>query len=101
MPRGARARKVRAIMRLPEWSRRHAAKVGNAPRRPTPLKPESSKPVSGGDEMPVRSTRFPLAALLVVLGSALMFACKSVPPAPENVNPQTPKFESKPAEKVD
>ena len=53
--------------------------------------------------MPVRSFRSPLAALVVALGSVLVFACKSVPPAPENVNPQAPKFESnaKPAEKVD
>jgi peptidoglycan-associated lipoprotein len=53
--------------------------------------------------MPVRSYRSPLAALLLVLGSAMVMACKSVPPAPENVKPQDPKFESsgKPAEKVD
>jgi peptidoglycan-associated lipoprotein len=53
--------------------------------------------------MRVRSYRSPLAALLVVLGSVVVISCKSVPPAPENVNPQAPKFESsaKPAEKVD
>jgi len=53
--------------------------------------------------MPVRSYRSPLAALLLVLGSALVMTCKSVPPAPENVNPHPPKIESSgtPAEKVD
>jgi peptidoglycan-associated lipoprotein len=53
--------------------------------------------------MPVRSYRSPLAALVLVLGSALMLACKSVPPAPESVDSHAPKMESsgKPAEKVD
>lgn len=53
--------------------------------------------------MPVRSYRSPLTALVLVLGSALMLACKSVPPAPENVDSHAPKIESsgKPAEKVD
>jgi len=53
--------------------------------------------------MRFRSYRSPLAALFVVLGSVLVIGCKSVPPAPENVNPQAPKFDSsaKPAEKVD
>lgn len=53
--------------------------------------------------MPVRSYRSPLAALVLVLGSALVVACKSVPPAPENVDSHAPKIESagKPAEKVD
>ena len=53
--------------------------------------------------MRVRTFRSPMAALFVILGSMLVTACKSVPPAPENVNPQAPKFESsaKPAEKVD
>jgi peptidoglycan-associated lipoprotein len=53
--------------------------------------------------MRVRTFRSPLAALFVILSSILVMACKSVPPAPENVNPQAPKFESsaKPAEKVD
>jgi peptidoglycan-associated lipoprotein len=44
-----------------------------------------------------------MAASFVILGSILAMSCKSVPPAPENVNSQAPKFESsaKPAEKVD
>ena len=53
--------------------------------------------------MRVRTFRSPMAALFVILGSFLVMACKSVPPAPETVKPQTPSFDSsaKPAEKVD